>query len=161
MLLRRALYGSQVSKAAEGTALSSDCIQNLRVGFAHMLVLLFGELTWHNSAPAQWLFPIGKWGRDTRLSLPGLRNSCVAHSMAVTKQMKSWVASCLYKFFETLKFSILILFISSSFFSFNGQEKFPSSFYLLSQWLYGICLEPIWLFSSTSRELVLTSEIRF
>lgn len=126
MLLRRAPYGSQVPKAAEGTELSFDCIQNLRVGFAHMLILLFGELTRHNSAPAQWLFPIGKWGRDTCPSLPGLRNSCVAHSVAVTKQMKSWVASCLYKFFETLKFSILILFISSSFFPLMVRKNSPA-----------------------------------
>lgn len=69
------------------------------------------------------------------------------------------LASFLHNFLDTSKFSILtLLFICTSILCW---EHFSISFYVISLWLYDICLEPVWLLVSTSHMLVLTSKIRF
>lgn len=131
---------------AEGTELSFDCIHNLRAGFAHMCKL-YGELTLHNSTPAPVTPPYRQVGQGHTPLFTGTQELLrCTHKLEGTKQMKGRVPSCLYNFLETLKFSILILLFISPLF-FNGQEKFSNSFYLTSQRLSDICLEPIGCFS--------------
>lgn len=114
----------------------------------------------HSSAHAWIILPYGPVGQRQRpLSIQPQLLTPEGGSYQADDRVTENLASFLHNFLDTLKFSILtLLFIYPPILC---QGNFSISFYVISPWLYDICLEPAWLCFSTSHMLVLTSKIRF